>query len=262
MTDTHHAVAPTITDPSMLGGKSKKNTAEELLKEMQGNTTPAEDLLKPSETKTAEELAQKTKSEGMSTTIIIIFTLIVIALVCLILWMVLKSSKKSNDELAMQQVLGIQCDNEQQKTLPNGMTPQQMQQLQMQQQMQIQRMQQMRLKQMQHARMVEEMRRNSKTNNTRLETIEEEPEQKAPRRKDAKDSVNKSVNKSVNDSVNDSVDSILTATNELIYNHTDNTCENTKNDELDEQFVVTNDDRERLRLYAMEQLVESDDEDS
>ena len=106
----HHVITPTVTDPSMRGGRSKQQTAQDLLKEMGGSLEQdnfkdavfSKSIGKTNEERQAESSNDDDKSGGTSTVLIIIFALIVIALVALIVWMVLKQNEPSKDELEMK----------------------------------------------------------------------------------------------------------------------------------------------------------------
>jgi flagellar basal body-associated protein FliL len=139
---TMMTVAPTLTDPHMQNERSgAKPTSQALLEEMgETNNEFRQTIFNKKQAKTQEEQAI-TETQGMSTMLIVVFALIVIALVALIVWMVVKQNEpkhKPDTELLKQ--LRPHSRN-QMPLLQQQQQPQQQQQQQQPQQQQQQQQQ-------------------------------------------------------------------------------------------------------------------------
>lgn len=140
------AVAPTLTDPSMRNEKSgRMPSSQQILEELgEANTEMRKTIFNDQQTKTLEEQSANEK-QGMSTLLIIVFALIVIALVALIVWMVVKQNEpKTEPEVELRERLrphprnGMPQMPPQMQQMPPHMQQQMMQQQQAQQQQMMQ----------------------------------------------------------------------------------------------------------------------------
>jgi hypothetical protein len=104
-------VKPDVTDPSMRNRRLPKNDTEALLHEMGEDTPDADDVrntILGGKNKTKEEqnpTNETTETKGMSTLLIVVFALIVIALVALIVWMVVRQNETKDDENEIRTLL-------------------------------------------------------------------------------------------------------------------------------------------------------------
>lgn len=173
------SVEPTLTDPRMQNEKSgARPTSQDILNELgDANSDIKRTIFNDKQTKTNEErLASET--QGMSTMLIIVFALIVIALVALIVWMVVKQNKPTTEEeLELKARMrphprNMMPANMRQQMAMQQMAQQQQQQMtQQQQQMAQQRPVQQQVPQQQQVQQQQVQQRPSNT----LEVIQEEP---------------------------------------------------------------------------------------